>query len=201
MGIRVFMLTPTEFDRRSLRRYVSGQNDQCPVHGYHNATVEIGRVTRDDQAIEDLGPDRAKALDNRWPTRCACGYEFADADPWQDFRDPLYRRADNGELVALRDAPPGACWDAAWFHHRPEWCGPDGRSLVVVCPDGRQWMIDSRASNCTMPDDKVHKCWVRHGSPEAGDLHVDKDGVTCAAGAGSIDTGGYHGFLHHGAFT
>lgn len=59
-------------------------------------------------------------------------------------------------------------------------------------------MIDGRASNCTMPDDNVHKCWVRHGRPEDGTLHVDKNGNTCAAGAGSIATPNFHGFLHNG---
>lgn len=62
--------------------------------------------------------------------------------------------------------------------------------------EARQW-----ASNCTMPDDKNHKCWVRHGRPEDGTLHVDKNGHTCAAGAGSIVAGNYHGFLHNGHLT
>lgn len=58
-----------------------------------------------------------------------------------------------------------------------------------ACPDGHHWYIDNRASNCTKKDDDVHRCWVRHGRPEDGTLHVDKSGNTCAAGAGSIDTG------------
>jgi len=59
-------------------------------------------------------------------------------------------------------------------------------------------MIDSRASNCTLPDDNVHKCWVRHG--EAPNFTVDKNGATCAAGAGSIQTSNWHGFLRNGVF-
>jgi len=47
----------------------------------------------------------------------------------------------------------------------------------------------------------VHRCWVRHGRPEDGTLHVDKNGVTCAAGAGSIVAGNFHGFLHGGFLT
>jgi hypothetical protein len=35
-------------------------------------------------------------------------------------------------------------------------------------------------------------------SPKTGRLHVDKNGNTCAAGAGSIITGKWHGFLHNG---
>jgi hypothetical protein len=49
-----------------------------------------------------------------------------------------------------------------------------------------------------MKDDNIHRCWVRHGRPEDGTLHVDKAGNTCRAGAGSIDTGKWHGFLHNG---
>ena len=91
----------------------------------------------------------------------------------------------------------------------PEWQGLPRRSqshlfasgpqLTVVCPNGHEWNIDSRASNCTMPYDYEHRCWVRHGEPP--DIHVDKQGHTCAAGAGSIQAADYHGFLHHGTLT
>lgn len=83
--------------------------------------------------------------------------------------------------------------------------GPDGLSIVCVVPYDRPgtsnkttwWYIDSRANNCTMPDDKEHRCWVRHGTVGEA-IHVDKAGHTCAAGAGSIVVPGFHGFLHHG---
>ena len=52
-----------------------------------------------------------------------------------------------------------------------------------------------------MPGDDVHRCWVRHGRPEDGTLHVDKNGQTCAAGAGSIQTHNWHGFLHNGVLS
>jgi hypothetical protein len=76
--------------------------------------------------------------------------------------------------------------------------GKDGRVLVVRLPDGHDWVIDSRANNCTLPLDDKHWCWVREGRPEDGTLHVGKSGRTCSAGAGSIATGRYHGFLRHG---
>jgi hypothetical protein len=112
---------------------------------------------------------------------------------------PLWRAPDGREF-SLSDAPIGAVWDCDWLHDVPDLCGPDGRSLCAKCPGGQTWFIDSRASNCTLPHDKAHRCWVRHGRPEDGTLHVDKDGLTCAAGAGSIQTGNWHGFLHHGKF-
>ena len=110
---------------------------------------------------------------------------------------PLYRLPDGSE-VPSRDLPPGALWHADYLADIPEMVGPDGLALVVKLPNGNTWNIDSRANNCTLKDDTVHKCWCRHGDPRTGNIHVDKVGNTCAAGAGSIVSGNYHGFLHNG---
>lgn len=107
----------------------------------------------------------------------------------------LYKRSDNGQLTTIQDAPVGAIWRATWFEEHKPFCGEDGKSYVVKTPGG-EWMIDGRASNCTLPDDDTHKCWCRHG--EAPNFTVDKVGNTCAAGAGSIIVGTYHGFLRNG---
>ena len=84
-----------------------------------------------------------------------------------------------------------------------DWDNCDGKHLICMVPDkdwpeGHPWQIDGRAGNCTMKDERTHRCWVRHGSPEDGTLHVDKAGHTCKAGAGSIQTNNWHGFLHQG---
>lgn len=114
---------------------------------------------------------------------------------------PLYRRSDTGELVTLDDAPVGSMWDAVWFDGAPFVTGPDGIALTVLTPGGI-WMVDSEASNCTRKGDLSHKCWIRHGDPRHPEtLHVDKNGNTCSAGAGSIQCGTYHGFLHNGHLT
>ena len=73
--------------------------------------------------------------------------------------------------------------------------GLDGLNVVCVTPGGH-WSIDNRASNCTMPEDNEHRCWCRHGT-FGEPLHVDKNGFTCQAGAGSIIIGDFHGFLHN----
>jgi hypothetical protein len=94
-----------------------------------------------------------------------------------------------------------------WRHYRMpdgtvtacEWDNCDGRHLNVVLPNGTDWDVDARATNCTMPNDRNHRCWVRRGDPP--DVTVDKNGHTCAAGAGSIAVTGYHGFLHAGKLT
>lgn len=109
----------------------------------------------------------------------------------------IWRRLDTGEEFYGKD-PVGAMWycpEDQQQHYAP---GPDGRTLFVQTPGG-VWNIDSRGSNCTLPDDDEHRCWVRHGVPP--EITVDKVGKTCAAGAGSILIGDYHGFLQNGYLT
>jgi len=113
----------------------------------------------------------------------------------------LYRRADGepGEWT-LADAPPGAMWYCEWMRgcEGGPWMGgdpPDGW-LAVRLPNGHDWMPDTRARNCTMPEDNAHRCWVREGEPP--NVTVTKNGPTCGAGAGSIGSGSYHGFLRGG---
>lgn len=191
--IPCFLLVPTGRTRRFLRRYANNA-DECPGGiGYHDAMNEIDVVDGKATITDEIPP--GIALDDpRWPAKCsACGRPFEDGDVRQLFAKSLYGRGDTGEEMALQDAPPGAMWFAPWME---SWCkGPDGRCLVVKTPGG-DWMVDSRASNCTMPDDDKHKCWVRHG--EAPKVTVDKNGNTCGAGGGSIICGAWHGFLRDG---
>ncbi len=117
------------------------------------------------------------------------------------YKAPIWKRADTGEEMPLSKAPPGAMWLADWYGDDGSYVnkGPDGLTLVVAVPDGsgtHHWIVDSRASNCTKKDDDVHKCWIRHGVPP--NVTVDKNGNTCSAGAGSIQTDKWHGFLRNG---
>jgi hypothetical protein len=193
--IRCFLLEPTGKTKHSLRRYASGSTCPSGEMSYHNAQTFVGVRPVEDAAR--VLEERTPRDDPRWPTHCGCGYEFKADDSWQDFTRELYRRADTGEEMTLREAPPGAMYYAPWLSDLPHYRGPDGRTLIVKCPpDGHDWIVDSRASNCTMPQDDVHKCWVRHG--EAPDITVDKNGHTCAAGGGSILTPKWHGFLRNG---
>lgn len=201
MTVSCFMLEPTDRGSWSLRRYTQAHSGgwTC-AEGWHSAEALIGAlpIVRDAEGYMDIKPETPTPHeDPRWPASCAkgCGYTFTADDAWQDFTEALYRRGDTGEMTTIRDAPDGAMWDAFWY----PWKGPDGRSLVAKCPGGHEWMIDGRASNCSLPNDTQHRCWVRHGEPPR--LTVDKNGLTCAAGAGSILAGNYHGFLRDGAFT
>lgn len=219
MNIQCFMMHKTGFTYRYLRRYVGSDVDACPnsAIGYHNAFVYI------DKGL--LGEPRNSVqheldkTDPRWPKNCSCGYEFKPEDEWQIFIKNEYSRADNKDvLYTLDDAPAGAMWNADWLNDMPEYTGPDGLSLTVRLPNGFDWLIDHVASNCDSPckhcgvikkdhpvndsaghyyeDSKLHKCWVRHGTPP--NITVNKDGITCGAGAGSIQAGSYHGFLTNG---
>lgn len=117
-----------------------------------------------------------------------------------------WQRADNGQIYEnLRDAPPGAMWYADWYMNDEtpprsmfHWDNQMTPPLIVKTPGG-DWDVDSRASNCTLPQDRTHRCWCRHG--EVPRITVDKNGHTCGAGAGSIVCGDYHGFLRDGFLT
>lgn len=210
MPVRCFLLEPTDTVRRWLRRYTeqhAGSSWTC-AGGWHEAMVlfdDAPAIWEDrtdnygwkHRVVTHPEGDKPSPEDPRWPTKCEkCPYLFRD-EVRQFFYDLLYRRKDTGALVTLRDAPPGAMWDAWWLHDLEGGMlgGPtaDGRVLMVKCPNGREWCIDGRASNCGSPKDDKHKCWIRHGEPP--DLVVDKNGLTCSAGAGSIAAGDYHGFL------
>jgi hypothetical protein len=206
-GIRCFLLEPTDRAAVSLRRYSKGTDHKvCPVTGFHTAMTPIGEGPAgwdvEDKVWRGPGLDAEKFLmptDPRWPEACACGYRFCDCgqadcliDAYQVFWNVIYRRVDTDEKTMLRDAPVGAMWFADWFSR----AGPDGRTLAVRLPGDHDWLPDYRASNCTMPEDHEHRCWVRHGTPP--DVTVDKDGNTCEAGAGSIGVPGWHGFLRDG---
>lgn len=211
--VKCFWIEDTGRARIGIRRYRSSEADpgpDCPREGgkwkYHGAITFIGegpiRKVADpkDGWLHYERPDfeYPDHDDPRWPAACECGYVFTAEDAWQNWDDVIYRRTDTGEEFPLRDAPAGAMWNAWWM---PEGFarGPDGMHLNVKCPGGGDWQIDGRASNCTLPDDSVHRCWIRHGQPP--EITVDKDGVTCAAGAGSIVAGDYHGFIRDGSFT
>ncbi len=190
-------LEPTETVALGLRRYHSGAGITC-AEGYHDALVMIGdakaRRDKDGNLRAALEVDHA---DPRWPTSCErCDYVFTEDDHWQPWSDLLYLRSDTSRPTSLRDAPPGSCWNASWMHSVRE----DGIYLMVRCPNGRDWAVDSQASNCTR-NGEPHACWVRHGDPRECRVTVDKNGDTCAAGAGSIMAGDYHGFLQSGVLT
>lgn len=198
VNIKCFFLEPTGMVRRSLRRYVASfQRDTCPTSpiGYHDATVFIDVVDR----ASDAQQQEWSRADERWPVKCQwCQHTFTVDDQWQLFREALYRPSHGGEEITLRDAPAGAMWWAPWYDGLSggPFLGQQLAHTLVVKTPGGEWMPDMRASNCTMPFDDDHHCWVLHGL--VPNVTVDKNGKTCGAGGGSISQSGYHGFLRNG---
>lgn len=210
MRYRISWWTPTNIERQWLRRYSSSDTHKCESTGHYcNAMFALGEheISFDSKGyiISDRG-NKPSNDDPRWPNNCdSCGKAFSDSDPYQLFGKQIYVCEATDQRSTLEEAPIGAVWNAWWIADRRKdgptgsgyMVGPDHRSLVVRLPDNSDWHIDNRASNCTMKDDDTHHCWVRHGRPEDGNLHVDKNGYTCSAGAGSIATPKFHGFLHN----
>lgn len=172
--------------------------------GIHNAYAPVG----DKPATEDFGVF-GTASDypaESWPTACAdCGApvpteamepravgESGTYLVRQVFVSRLYDTPSGapepGDVYRLDYHGPGEC---------PYWDNCDGVHVHGVLPNGWDWDMDSRASNCTMREERTHRCWNRTGAPEDGTLDVGKGGHTCAAGAGSIAAPGWHGFLRN----
>jgi hypothetical protein len=180
--------------RVSLRLYWDGDcQRKSGSSTYHNAQSPLCDIQLNEKRDIDHLPDHYDA--SEWPTHCEhCG-AAAPVDANRQVSSNLLYNTDSGV------PEPGDMYYAAWYH--PDgychWdnCKHDPRGhLIVVLPNGHTWDLDGRASNCTMKEDKLHRCWVKHG--EAPQITVDKNGLTCGAGAGSILVKDYHGFLIDG---
>ena len=205
MPIKCFVMEPTDQYDVYLRKYETTEPGSCEGRKwYHDSQNFLGRCY--EQELLSYDPDaKTHSIgdylphgDGRWPVACKCGFKFTGQATHQYFPHRLYKHVDTGELFTQSDFPVGALWRAAYLEEYKPYCGIDGQSWMCRTPGG-DWNIDSRASNCTMPNDTVHKCWCRHGI--APNFTVDKVGLTCAAGAGSIQCGSYHGFLQNGFLT
>lgn len=183
--IRCFWLEPTDQVEMSLRRYLGSSESKCEGSGwgYHNAEATIGRCHKSE--VTDLHGDSWPHADPRWPARCACGYEFKPADPWQFNPNSLYKRSDTGELVVLGKAPAGAMWNATWMREGHHYRMVEGITLVVRTPGG-DWCVDGPAypGGGAAP---VPNAWARSGA--VPDITANP----------SIHfPGSYHGFLRGG---
>lgn len=215
-----FLLERLPKARRELRCFTFSARDgspsicNCPHNQNwgHDATVTLDEVPypldidyRDSwPRAEDVAPLPVPYCNLVWPkaceTGCGFGFETGPGVERQINCHRLYRDPRNGNEITLQEARkiPGAMWDASWFATSR---GPDGKAFWVVCPGGDEWHIDGCASNCTWPGgdglQEHHHCWVRTGV--APKLTVGKEGgPTCTAGAGSILTSNWHGFLVNG---
>lgn len=180
--------------RVSLRRYW-GDGVHDTKYGYHNCHTYLEDILH--PIPEGDHPHYGGDLEDHpddimWPTHCEeCGEPVpADASK-QVFNERLYDTP-SGRLE------PGCLYWITWYPEGLYWDNHKGPYLAAIVPSGDHWVIDSRASNCALPEDRLHRCWVRKGEPP--NVHVDKEGLTCQAGAGSVIAGEWHGFLHNGEF-
>ena len=210
------------FDAR--RQIYVGKNT-CPnsygrgVPGAHDASVKVVESTPG-YRVPDIGGDASDYDEARWPYVCDfCGSRAPEVPAAQSFSD---RQHDGCVLeYQLSRKTVYATYDGSWFGlpevgdvFYEDWfkCGEEreGRCihgwtncmshhLMVIVPTMHWWDLSGRASNCTKKNDTTHRCWIAHGDPATGELvHVDKNGLTGQAGAGSLAISGWHGFLHHG---
>ncbi len=208
MSISCFMMNPSKVVYRYLRRYSAGDERCSEKASYHNATklIEIleipepaGIFEQDERMSSgDLHPHN----DVRFPTKCDnCDYIFIPEDYFQVSTERMWQRENTHGLYRISEFPTGAMYYADWMliENSNFYRGDDNHCLVVITPDGFPWFIDGAANNCTRPTEN-HKCWCRKGIPP--NITVSKQGCeTCAAGAGSIQTSKWHGFLRNGELT
>lgn len=152
----------------------------------HRATLKA----EDAPPSEHTEPPRCEDRPADWRPVCERCRAAPSANAKLDFFAGVSRVYDTPSGAA----EPGSIFVADWL---PRDFDNVERHLICVLPNGHHWRMTGRASNCTMPEDRKHRCWVVH-EETPGVFHVDKDGHTCAAGAGSIAAPGWHGFLHHG---
>ena len=232
-GLEAFVAEETDQHRVWLRTYSNELHSCKSKYGTHNGLYHVGDLTIDHKtsATDKVYCVNGVVLsyppeDNRWPTVCdACG-TFLDRSS-QNIRTHIhtrriYRHAVTGERWQMDEIPNGALWRATWMEadatSGPMYHTPDGQIWMGKTPDGHEWTIDGRASNCDSPckncgeafnkhkggvdrcknyeDAKPHNCWIRKGTAPL--FTVGKDGPTCGAGAGSILTDKWHGFLRAG---
>jgi len=184
-NIECFLIEKNEY---GYLRAVFSNHDKCEYPGnynYHRSEI-VGT-----EQFSELNSLALSNLAHNSPLPiCKCGFQFTIADYYGGGLYHPWHRVDNNE--PSDQSVPGAMWWGESYSFNT----PEGTQALFVETPGGPWCIDSRASNCTKPEDNEHRCWIRHG--EVPKITVDKNGNTCSAGAGSIQAGNYHGFLRDG---
>ena len=182
--INCFLIRPSLVAEESYRRFVINMKNRtdCPTgKGLgHSASAVLRRVPWE-LANGGIGlcPNEDLKKDPRWPTHCACGYEFLPDDYWQHNYQVLYRRDEGNDLWLLSEVQAGAMWNADWL--TDQYKGPDGLCLVVRTPGG-DWTIDGPSWHLGVRGPG----WTRTGIPPR---------ITVSP---SILQPGYHGWLRDG---
>lgn len=181
MPWRCFMTEPSEFCRRSLRRYASGTSSH-----YHDVEDVIeGQFLEPNGMGSGMGREGYEGHPG-WPKACACGYAFREEDNWQVNETRLYRGAPDGKLYPHARAPAGAIWRATWMEDiSPNpYAGPDGKVWALMMPSGYEWLIYGPSSNGGK--------WSVTGELPA---------ITVSPSIAQQGGSAYHGFVKNGVIT
>jgi len=178
MPWRCFLAEPSDFCRKSLRRYAGAK--RCPLKPlhYHNIDVMIDPQFPADAATEGGTLPGKHEGDPRWPALCKCGYAFLQEDAWQVNIDRLYKGSPDGNLYIRRELPPGAMWVVDWLDSNI-YKGPDGKAWSLMLPGGAEWLVYGPAGGGGK--------WDVQGVPP--DITVSPS-INCE--------GVYHGFVKQG---
>lgn len=193
-GWKTFMVEPSEYCQRSLRRHWKDVSPRLDVslrisNHYHDASVIV------DESFESPGDSGRGLLRDGfethplWPKACSCGYQFIEDDYWQVNEERLYRGIPTGKLHTLRTLPPGAIWRAKWLEDiSPNpYAGPDSKVWALMMPSGSEWLIYGPASgggkwtvegalpNITVAP-SIHQVGSYHGFVKAGVITPDCEG-------------------------
>lgn len=189
--------------RNHRKVHVPCTDPECDCGGHDEELFDVVRVDNDKTLAEavyafyEAGP-KALSTGAMWYVQMEESNRPSDPQDWGHLSE------DEKEKIKIRasETPHIYRWgvdeETGMPNRAPSFTFTDGPHLCVMTPGGR-WNIDSRASNCGLPYDLEHRCWVRHGEPP--NVTVDKNGLTCTAGGGSIQAGPYHGFLRDGSLT
>jgi hypothetical protein len=202
MRIRCFLIRPTEQVLQAVSVYLPG----CHRGLFHRAEVyrrvEI-QPNADTNAVTTISGEEIERAQLPGEVPCAdCGTMMTvNRRTASISAGRRYARTDTGEVRdQIADFGVGAMWFATWYRRDDGLYGWDFDNLdtppLIVRTPGGAWDIDSRSHNCAWPMERTHRCWVREGEPPK--ITVSKQGHSCPAGAGSIQMGGYHGFLRDG---
>lgn len=181
----------------ALRRFTFGNSNRdrpdfpCPALDGIAGHDSGFRVIHDNDAKarwwapEPGGTHRVRALvapiDERWPLLCThCRAEFPPEAERQTEASLLYSGWPDGRFFTRRAMPPGAMYDAVELYQYIHFCGPDGKAMHLVLPDGTHWHIDGP------PSGAGQRGWIRTGIPPLLTVHP------------SILTAAYHGTLANG---
>lgn len=187
-GWKCFMVEPSEFCRRSLRRYWKAPDESSYAH-YHDVSVVIDEQFKA-PGHSGYGLTReGYETDPRWPAQCACGYAFTENDHWQVNEDQLYAGTPDGKLYTCRELPPGAIWRVTWWENIPQnkYADPAAKVWALMLPGGAEWLIYGPASDGgkwtvqgELPDitvaPSINQPGIYHGNLKGGVITQDCEG-------------------------